>query len=320
MRNITIIIPVYNAEKYIDRCLKSLLNQTFKDFNIILINDGSKDRSLEIIEKYEKSYSFIKVFNQENKGPAMARNMGIKNVKTKYLMFIDADDYVDEDYVETYYNEIKDSKNDIVMGGFRKTDGNKVSFIRKLNDGIFAKYIVTGPVSKIYKTDFIRKNNVLFLDTNSSEDVYFSLTLIAKGAKIKTIEYIGYNYYDNLNSISNTSHKGFNQEIRILELLDSINYKSGLDVELNEYYIIRYCIWYLLYSGTNATYNEFMYEYNKLFTWLRTNIPNYKNNKYIKINGPKGEIRKIGNIIYLFMLISKFGLIKLFVKVYCRNK
>lgn len=317
---ITIVIPVYNVEKYIDRCIKSIINQTYKNYEIILINDGSTDNSLSICRKCEKKYENIKVYTQKNMGPAITRNNGIKKVKTKYMMFIDSDDYIDKDYIETYYKNIENTDFDVVIGGFRKTDGKNIHFERKLDGGEFSKYLVTGPISKIYRTDFIKKNKIEFLDTNASEDVYFSLKIINKNAKIKTIDYVGYNYFDNLNSISNTSHKGFNKNIKLIELLNEINYKNGPNEELNQYFIIRYIIWYLLYSGKNVSKKDFIYEYKKLFGWLGKNIPNYKNNKYVKINGPSGEENKIGNIIFIFMLIHKLKLVGLFSKFYCRGK
>lgn len=318
-QEITIIVPVYNVEKYIDRCLKSLINQTYKNFEVILINDGSKDNSLKIIRKYEKKYDFITVYTQKNMGPAITRNKGIDLVKTKYLMFIDSDDYVDKDYIETYYNSIKNTNFDIVIGGFKKTDGKTISFERKINEGEFSKYIVTGPVAKIYRTEFIKKNDIYFLDTNASEDIYFSLKAINKKAKVKSISYVGYYYFDNLNSISNTMHKGFNEKLNFCEFLDEINFRNGPNDKLNEYFIIRYCIWYLLYSGKNVNSSLFVKEYNKIFSWLKENISDYKKNKYIKVNGPKGEIAKIGNIIFIFMLLHKLKLVTLFSKIYCKG-
>ena len=317
---ISIIIPVYNVEKYINRCLDSIINQTYKNIEIICINDGSTDNSLKILKEYEKNYSFIKIYDQDNSGPAITRNRGIKLVKSKYLMFIDSDDYIDCDYVENFYNNIKNTEYDIVIGGFKKTDGEKISFKRNLTDGEFSKYIVTGPVSKIYRTDFIKKNKIYFLDTNASEDIYFSVKAINKGAKIKSIKYNGYYYFDNLNSISNTKHKGFNKNIKIIDFLNKINYKDGPNITLNQYFIIRYCIWYLLYSGKNVSYSNFIKEYIKLFNWLKENIPDYRKNKYIKINGPKGEISSIGNIVFIFIILDKLNLVKIFAKIYCRGE
>lgn len=319
-KEITIIIPVYNVEKYIERCITSLLNQTIQNFYILFVDDGSKDKSLSIIEDYSKKYDFISYIHQKNSGPAVARNNGLKKANTKYIMFIDSDDYVDSDYVKTFYDNINNTDYDVVMGGFKKTDGNIIHFERKLNDCEFSKYLVTGPVSKIYNKDFLAKNKIDFLDTNSSEDVYFTLKIINKNAKIKTIDYVGYYYYDNLNSISNTKHKGFKKEIKVLELLDEINYKKSPNRELNQYYIIRYCIWYLLYSGKNANKNDFISEYNKLFGWLKKNINNYKKNKYIKFNGPLGEDKRVGRIVYIFILLDKLRLVKVFAKLYCKGE
>ena len=132
------------------------------------------------------------------------------------------------------------------------------------------------------------------------------------------IDDIGYFYYYNPISLSNTLHKGFNQKVDILGLVTKINYKNINNVELNQYFIIRYLIWYLLYYGTSATRKEFMFEYNKLFQWLEKNIPNYRKNKYI-INCPKGEIRKIHLYIHIFIVLDKLSLVSWFSKIYCRG-
>ena len=318
-KDITIVIPVYNSGKYLNRCIDSIINQTINNYEILIIDDGSTDNSLNIINEYINKYNFIRVISQENSGPAVARNNGIKKTNTKYLMFIDSDDYIDNDYIKVHYDNILNTDYDVVMSGFRKTDGNNISFERKLNDKEFSKYIVTGPYSKIYKTSFLLENNIYFLDTNSSEDVYFSLKIINNSANIKTIDYIGYNYFDNINSISNTKHKGFNQDVEIIRLLNELNNMNKNNNKLNDYYIIRYCIWYLLYSGKKATSKEFMFEYNKLFNWLKDNINNYNKNKYIKYNGPEGEIKKIGKIIFIFMFLHKLHCIKVFSLIYCKG-
>ena len=115
MVKVSVIVPVYNVEKFINRCVDSILSQTFKDFELILINDGSKDKSLEIIEKYRVDKR-VRIFTQKNQGPAVARNFGISVAKGSYIMFIDSDDYIDPDYIETYYNKIKNCHYDVVVG------------------------------------------------------------------------------------------------------------------------------------------------------------------------------------------------------------
>lgn len=319
MSKVSIIVPVYNTEQYLKRCIDSILSQTFKDFELILINDGSTDKSLEIMQEYKKKDSRIKILSQPNQGPAITRNIGINKAKSEYLMFIDSDDYIDNNYIEAYYNNIYNEDLDVVIGGYKRIVGEKVEFTLKLKQGEFSKYIVTGPVCRIIRKQFLLDNNIQFLNTNSSEDVYFNLMIYNKSSKIKIIDNVGYNYFYNSNSISNTSHKGFKKDIKIIELLNLINVEKSYNKELNQYYIIRYIIWYLLYSGKTATSEDFIKEYNKLFSWLEDNIPNYKKNKYLSLFKLKEEPIKYRIIINTFMLISKINLIKLFSKLYCKG-
>ena len=116
MKKVTIIIPVYNSEKYIGRCLDSIVNQSFKDIDILVINDGSTDKSKEIVEEYQSKYRNIKLINQDNIGVAKTRNKAIKLIDTKYIMFIDNDDYIDkyesivDDELSTLNKAIDDMK------------------------------------------------------------------------------------------------------------------------------------------------------------------------------------------------------------------
>lgn len=315
MPKVSIIIPVYNVEKYIARCIESVLNQTFNDFELILINDGSKDKSLEIMNNYKNDNRVI-IIDQKNMGPAKTRNKGIEEAKGEYIMFIDSDDYIDKDYIEKYTDALKEDDYDLVMGGYQKINGDKIEFTRKLKDAEFSKYIVTGPVSKLYKKSFLTKNRVSFLDTTASEDVYFNLLAYSKNPKIKIIDNIGYYYVYNPTSLSNTLHKGFKKNVDILGLAAEINYDAIKNKELNQYFIIRYLIWYLLYSGKTATQEEFIKEYLKLFDWLNSNISNYKKNHYL-LHCPKGEERKIHLLIHTFVILHKMKLISLFAKIYC---
>lgn len=320
MPKVSVIVPVYNTEKYLERCIDSIISQSFKDFELIIINDGSKDKSLSIMKEHARKDKRIRVFDQNNKGPAITRNFGINQAKAKYVMFIDSDDYIDDNYIQDYYNVISKEDLDIVIGGYKRVVEKKVTFTLQLKQGEFSKYIITGPVCRIIRKQFLTNNKIEFLDTNSSEDVYFNLMIYNKTKKIKIIDNIGYNYFYNKNSLSNTAHKGFKKEIKIIELLNLINVEESYNLELNQYYIIRYIIWYLLYSGRTASSNAFVEEYNKLFTWLNNNISNYKNNKYLSLFKLKEEPLKYRIIINTFMLISRLNLIKIFSKIYCKGK
>lgn len=318
MIDVSIIIPVYNCEKYINRCIDSLINQTYKNFEIVIVDDGSTDSTLKMLKKYEV-LNFIKIYSQKNTGPALARNAGIGYSIGTYVMFIDADDYVDADFVESYIKVIKENNNDIVIGGYKRVIGEKIVAKMELVDAEFSKYLITGPVCRIIKKRFLTENNILFLDTNSSEDVYFNILIYNSTQKISIINNTGYYYYFNSESLSNTVHKGFRKEVKIIELLDAINLKKSYNLEMNQYFIIKYCIWYLLFSGRTATTREFIAEHNKLFTWIRNNIKDYKYNKYISIIQPKGEPIKHRFIIWIYMKIVNFKLVSIFAKLYCEG-
>ena len=118
---ISVIIPVYNAEQYIKRCLNSVLNQTFNDYEIIMVNDGSTDGSLEILKKYESQNSKLKVITQKNLKAAAARNSGLKYASGEYIAFIDADDYVHNDYLRILYENMVNFKADVSTCGFYKS-------------------------------------------------------------------------------------------------------------------------------------------------------------------------------------------------------
>lgn len=129
---ISVIIPIYNKEKYLDNCLKSIINQSYKEIEIILINDGSTDSSEEICKRYKSKDNRIKLISTENRGAASARNTGIENAVGKYLSFIDADDYIENTYYETMLDLIKTHNAQIAECGFERiNEGEKYTFPKK---------------------------------------------------------------------------------------------------------------------------------------------------------------------------------------------
>ncbi|MBQ8248240.1 MAG: glycosyltransferase [Lachnospiraceae bacterium] len=125
MSQISIIIPVYNAQEYLRRCLDSIQQQTFSDFEAILINDGSKDKSLEICVEYSEKDKRFKIINQDNMGPSHARNRGIDEATSKYLAFVDSDDYIASNMLEELYVAAESSSADLTICGFYSTSGNE---------------------------------------------------------------------------------------------------------------------------------------------------------------------------------------------------
>lgn len=129
MKKVSIIVPVYNMEKYLNKCMDSLVNQTLEDIEIITINDGSKDSSLKILNEYKEKYpNKVVIINQENQGISVARNNGINAATGKYIGFVDSDDYVKTDMFEKLYKKIEKTKSDIVICDYEKYFMNTEEF------------------------------------------------------------------------------------------------------------------------------------------------------------------------------------------------
>jgi len=208
---ITVIIPVYNAEKYISKCLESVINQTFKDFEVLCINDCSKDSSLKILEEYSKKDKRINIINNEkNLGAALTRNKGIESAKGEYIYFLDADDYIDEDYLEKMVEKIEKENADIVLNLSILNEENGSSREYKhpsmppINpEGEYLDKITTihdAPCflwARIYRKSFLDKYNIRFLDIKATDDVVFNA--IADLQTDKNFVFFGPKYHYNIN-------------------------------------------------------------------------------------------------------------------------
>lgn len=197
MVKVSVIVPVYNVEKYIDRCLNSLVNQTLDDIEIIVVNDGSPDNSQKIIDKYAKKYKFVKSFIKKNGGISSTRNFGIEKATGEYISFVDSDDYVDTSLLEKLYNKAKEKDFDVAECDLKMVDddGNLIKEVYPtLKEDIFTeeskkKYMInmyTSVWNKIYKKELF-DNNVLFKEGVWFEDVEFLYKLVPF---VKTIGFV----------------------------------------------------------------------------------------------------------------------------------
>lgn len=319
MKKVTVIVPVYNAEENIRKCIKSIINQTYKNFELLIINDGSTDHSLDIIHYYEKQHKNIRVIDKKNEGVAKTRNLGIEKAHGEYIMFVDNDDYLDENYLKEHIQTIINSDFDIVISGYRRINSElKILHTEKLKDTYWSKFIIMAPWAKIYKKSFLINNNVQFLNYGIGEDVYFNLVVYSYMPKIKIIDYVGYNWFLNTKSVSNTSQKGLNNNIDILVLLDKIlAHYTTLD-KYTSYYLTRYYIWYLLFSGRKSSSQKFINEYKRINKWyVNKNISLTVFPFSYKLNGESFDKRFT---VFIFVLLQKLHLLKLFAKIYCKGE
>lgn len=323
---VSVIIPVYNSEAYIEKCINSVLKQTYDNYEIIVINDGSKDASGEIIENIKKEHpDKIKYINQENIGVAKTRNNGINIASGEYIAFIDNDDYIESDYLETLVNNSKDGQCDIVVCGYRRPNENgKIIKELYVNEEKWSWLLITAPWAKIYKTSYLRDNNLKFLDNNIGEDVYLNLQAYLLTDNVASVNnYAGYNWFFNTASVSNSSQKDFSK-INVFYLLnsciDELKKKNILDSNYKtiELFFFRYIIWFLLFSCKGHKYNEIKDIHKKLFTWLKEQFPNYKKDKIVGINRPKGEGKKYQLFYLSYMITHKIKIDRLLIFLYSK--
>ena len=228
MIKVSIILPVYNVEKYIDRCLKSLVNQTMKEIEILIINDGTLDNSMEICKKYAKIDQRIRIYNKDNEGLGITRNYGLKRASGEYICFVDSDDYVTDDMCELLYETAKKYEADIVYGGIY-IDNNEGKILKKPKTNctkiwkgqdevknLLLDFIATKPKEKkdtfmevsvwkgIFRKQIFDDNNVRFVSEREfiSEDLIFDIDFLMKTNRVVVVPECYYHYCINQDSLS----------------------------------------------------------------------------------------------------------------------
>ncbi len=208
MPKFSLIVPVYNVENYIRKCIMSLLNQTFKDFEVIVVNDGTKDKSIDKIKDLD-----VTIITQKNKGLSQARNEGVKKAKGEYLIFIDSDDYVEENLLEEINKSLVNNP-DLVRFQIQEVKENgeitkymETPFFEKSGEEAFSlisKYhFVENAWCYAIKRTYYQQEKFKFKENTVHEDFGLIPLVIIKAKVVNSIEYIGYNYLQRIGSIMN---------------------------------------------------------------------------------------------------------------------
>ncbi|MBS4978263.1 MAG: glycosyltransferase [Clostridiales bacterium] len=206
MTKVSIIIPVYNAEKYLGKCLESLLSQTLQEMEIICVDDGSSDGSPEILKRFQERDGRVRILTQENQYAGAARNNGMKEAQGEYLLFLDADDFFENTLLEKVYNQGKKMEADIVLFGAKQYN-DKTGIVspaswyfkrdalprenpfsgKTENTDVFA-IVTPAPWTKLFRREFVEKQGLSFQGLQNSNDVYFVLTALALAEKITYVD------------------------------------------------------------------------------------------------------------------------------------
>lgn len=323
-KKVSIILPVYNAQDYLERCLNSVLNQDYKNIELIAIDDGSSDNSWNILEKYKEIHGDrIKIIKQKNMGVSKTRNKGISIATGEYLTFIDNDDFFDPGYIKRFVHEIDNNNLDVVVGGYKRPNSKgKIIVNTQLQDCEFSKYKIVAAWAKIYRTSYIKKNNIEFLVSNIGEDINFTVQAVTLTKKIKIIDYVGYNWYYNENSVSNTAHKSLKNGLQFEYLINNIYDKlKNYDLEskdIIEFYFIKLHVWYMLYATRHTPYKLVVETLENNIKWLREKYPHFNENRYLGLGKMPGETLMYQFIVWFFIKMIDFKVIKLFMAIYCK--
>ncbi len=289
---ISVIIPCYNSETYMDKCIESVINQTLKDIEIILVDDGSKDRTRNKMLEYKEKYKGIKlILLEENSGLGNARNIALNEVSGKYLFYIDSDDYVELDTLEKCYNKLEKTGADIVQFEYFKQYNNKKyrTKIKKcydINECIVNIEVVAW--NKLIKTSLIKDTKSEFAVGLQYEDILFTYSYVPYINKIEYICEPLYHYVQRKNSISNNQDSRVSDVYKVLiQLYDVYKnrklFKNYID-EI-EYLYIRTILGTSYKRASKIREKEIRKKIlEEGWKLLNDKFPNWKKNKYLKKN------------------------------------
>jgi len=300
---VSIIMPVYNVEKYLGHCLDSLFSQTFKDFEIIAVNDGSTDGSLKILEEYQKiNPQMLKIYTTENKGVSHARNYGLKKARGDYILFVDSDDFVEPEMCEKLYNKAVSDNNDIVIcsrynvfedahTGAQKREHMKLELINHNFNLYEHKYelahILPFPWDKLYKRELLE--GMEFPLNMRFEDLVFVYQVVVKAKSIGIVEAPLYNYRKTSGGFLNTFSRQTLDIIKAFELVYDYmeknnylqHYYSELEFICARHFLYRYITLFKNENRGKGKLDVKLEIINKTQDFLDSRFPNWRNNNYL---------------------------------------
>lgn len=337
MPKVSIIIPIYNVSDYISKCLDSIINQTLADIEIICVDDGSTDKSLEIVKGYEENDKRVKIVTQENQGAGIARNSGIKIATGEYIGFVDPDDWVDSNMFEVMYNKAKKRDADIVECDFRicfeKSNKKKNRLLFNSLKTIWKIPILFGIPFKwseikhsvfkglramvwnrIYRREMIIQNKVVF-PAGKGEDYPFSIDAVISANKIVHCGKVLYNYLIRANSLSYGGCSNLkmceNHPAIIKDILNKHNLFKEFEVEYRRYCFYTYSNEYL--SREENLVNEYKKyfsesEFSQFKSWIERKRKNGNNSFLERIFSVKSKTVNGNNIKEIMILNKKYNI------------
>ncbi|WP_346689868.1 glycosyltransferase family 2 protein [uncultured Cloacibacillus sp.] len=316
---ISVIVPFYNMEQFLSRCIESILHQTFDDFELILINDGSCDNSVLIGENYTYDKR-VRIFHQSNRGVSAARNVGLDNSKGEYVLFVDGDDYLDPNALEILYTNMRCGY-DLVCGSYRRVTNTCCLYERKFNlscvsSGQLAQLcwdmhfdiILGGACGKLYSNKIIKENDIYFPKTISySEDSIFNIRYYQRINKAMLLDSVVYNYFYNTESLTSViSKKSFFDHLRVSKIREEYFKTSLPDFFELENFSNQY-IALLLIPSLRLMARQ--YNRKNSYKLIQCLLKNKKIKRYIYYSRPTTKLNIYTNILIFILKLGKASLL-----------
>ncbi|MEG0826018.1 MAG: glycosyltransferase [Bacilli bacterium] len=309
MPKISILVPVYNVFPYLEDALNSIVNQTLKDIEIIIINDGSTDKSQVIIDEFSRKHTNIKSFNCQHKGVSSTRNFALSKANGEYIGFVDSDDTVLPNMYEELYNMAKKENADIVISDFNEVHNDFTILKSGLFNNDISNTILHLPslCNKIIKKELYIKNNISFPDISIGEDMTVIIQLLDKSVKTVYLNKAFYNYYKRPNSLMNkkTYSKYWNDIFIAFDILN--NKLSKKYSEELEYLFIQHVL--KDSSIKFMYYKEGKESLKKIVTITKQKYKKFRKNKYFKMNNYRYKV--ICKLLYY----KQYWLVKIIRKI-----
>ena len=307
MNKFSIIVPIYNVEHYLENCLESIVNQTYTNYECILVCDKSTDNSTKTAEKYAEKYNFKYIY-KENTGLSKARNTGVNLSSGDYILFLDGDDYYEPNLLETLNVNLYDTPDLLRFQAREIFKDNTVSYNEVGFDSMIGtesfKYIINNHFVEnawlyCYNRKFYQNNNFTFMDDCIAEDYGLIPLIIARAKSIKSIDFIGYNYVKRENSLMNNND--YNKKIKKMNdmLLQSKFLKFELLKIENTNLFIRFINNSLIYYSTTLKYIDYK-KYNKILK--KEKCFDYLPNNTLKSKLKKSIIKRNSYIFYNYVV------------------
>lgn len=319
MTKISVIIPVYNVEKYLRKCIESVLAQNFSDYEILLIDDGSTDLSGQICDEYAEKYAIVKAIHQKNMGQGGARNTGIENANGDYLLFVDSDDAVKENMLGFLYDTAVSNNSDIVSFGmyYVYEDGRIMATRAPISNGIkdiyhkeISHYFSTDSYvwNKFFKTGLFFKSGVRYPEHMWYEDLSVNQKIALFAEKVTLTDKMFYKYLQRENSTMHIKNTDRNSDMLtvVSDILDFYKKNNAFNEYYDELCFMTVMHMMVLCSLRVASDNAHHPLLKKFYNFTYENFPDFKKNNYVK-----KHLTQRHRVIFAFSKHRMYGMLKI---------